>query len=245
MKRFAVVQHSYSEFLGVIEPQLEQRDIGFIYFRPFVGQELPGTGLQFDALFLLSGPMSPAESEAFPWLEDELRVIGSFRQARRPIVGIGLGALVLALYEGGRLMEGSGVQAYWTKAAITEAGKGEPLAEYLDGQEVLVWAPAEAELPPGLEPTLRDSDGRWIAFKSENSLGMLFRPEMKPGLIEDMIMEDGQLLPENVGEILAETREKWPTMQSQTDHVLVALVKSMQLMHEHRKPPVFSLKVTQ
>lgn len=35
MKHFAVVQHSYSEFLGIVESQLEKRDIGFSYFRVF------------------------------------------------------------------------------------------------------------------------------------------------------------------------------------------------------------------
>jgi hypothetical protein len=50
MKRFAAVQHSYSEFLGAIEKQLENRGIGFTYFRPFTGQSLPASALQFDAL---------------------------------------------------------------------------------------------------------------------------------------------------------------------------------------------------
>lgn len=42
MKNYCVVQHSYSEFLGLIESQLEKRDIGFSYYRPFVGQDSPG-----------------------------------------------------------------------------------------------------------------------------------------------------------------------------------------------------------
>ena len=38
MQNYCVVQHTYSEFLGLIERQLEKRDIGFSYYRPFVGQ---------------------------------------------------------------------------------------------------------------------------------------------------------------------------------------------------------------
>lgn len=53
MKRFLVVQHTYSEFLGGIEKQLENRGIGFIYTRPFTGQSLPASALQYNALWLL------------------------------------------------------------------------------------------------------------------------------------------------------------------------------------------------
>ena len=63
MKQFAVVQHTYSEFLGLIENQLEKRDIGFAYFRPFVGQDLPGSAGQFDALFVLGGQATPSDQD--------------------------------------------------------------------------------------------------------------------------------------------------------------------------------------
>lgn len=246
MKRFAVVQHSYSEFLGLIETQLEKRDIGFIYFRPFLGQDLPGSGLQFDALFLLGGPMSPLDSGQHAWLQDEIRVIGAFRQARRPIVGIGMGAMLMAAYEGAQLSAEPAINAYWTTAYKTRTGEGDPLAEAVDGEPVLVWAPGQAILPPGMEPILVDDAGRWIAFRPDaQSIGMLFRPEMKPGMIEDILMEEDREVPENVGELMERMRELWPQMQRQTDKVVVALVSSLQLMQERHKPPVFSLKVEQ
>lgn len=40
MKRFIAVQYSHSEFLGAIEKQLENRGIGFSYFRPVTGLSL-------------------------------------------------------------------------------------------------------------------------------------------------------------------------------------------------------------
>lgn len=244
MKRFAVVQHSYSEFLGLIETQLEKRDIGFNYFRPFLGSELPGSGLQFDALFLLGGPMSPLDSEDWPWLDDEIRTIGIFRQARRPIIGFGMGAMMMAAYEGAKIDYKPRNNVYWTIARKTSAGEGDPLAEAVDGEEVLVWAPGSARLPPGMEPILVDADGNWLAFRPEpESVGMLFRPEMKPGMIEDILMEEDREVPDNVFEIMERMRTLWPQLQRLTDKVVVALVTSCKLMQERHKPPVFSLKV--
>ena len=75
MKQFLVVQHTYSEFLGAIEKQLENRGIGFIYCRPFSRQQLPASALQYDALWLLGGAYPVTDREHGPWLDDELRLI--------------------------------------------------------------------------------------------------------------------------------------------------------------------------
>ena len=81
MKQFLALQHTYSEFLGLIEKQLENRGIGFSYCRPFTGQAVPGSALQYDALWLLGGAFPITDRENSPWLDDELRLIAAFRRA--------------------------------------------------------------------------------------------------------------------------------------------------------------------
>jgi hypothetical protein len=61
-------------------------------------------------------------------------------------------------------------------------------------------------------------------------------------MIEDMIMEDDRPVPDNVGELLEQARAQWAEMQATTDRVMGALVEALDLMHERRKPPVFTLK---
>jgi GMP synthase (glutamine-hydrolysing) len=244
MKNFLVVQHTYSEFLGPIERQLESRDIGFTYSRPFTGQDLPGSALQFDSLWLLGGAYPVTDEESCPWVADELRLIGVFRQAKRPIVGIGFGGLMVAQYEGGMPHDEPRHTAYWTTAHKTPAGKDDPLANAVDGQKVLVLYDGSVELPKGMEPIIVDDQGRWLAIRpDELTYGMLFRPEMKPGMIEDIIMEEGRPSPDNIGELLGEARMHWNDMQVTMDRVVVALVTALDLMQERRKMPVFSLNV--
>lgn len=244
MKRFLVVQHSYSEFLGTIERQLETRDIGFAYHRPFVGQSLPGSAFNFDALWSLGGAHPTADHEANPWVEDELRLIGVFKHANRPIVGIGFGALLLAEYEGGQVYEDPQHTAYWTIARKTTAGEQDPLAIAVDGHKVLVLYNGSVTLPSGMEPIVVDDAGNWLAIRSDElSYGMLFRPELKPGMIEDMVMEARRPLPENIAELLTEARQNWEETRLVTDKVVVALVSALDLMQERRKMPVFSLNV--
>ncbi len=244
MKRYAVIQHSYSEFLGLIEAQLEARDIGFTYFRPFVDQDLPGTAIHFDALFVLGGAFPLTDERRNPWLAEERRLLARFRQAQRPVVGLGYGGLLVAAEAGANLSDEPFHNAYWTRARKTAAGEGDPLAEAVDGRRVLVMFNGSAQLPEGVEPLLVDEQGRWLAIRPDSlSYGLLFRPELKPGMLEDMIMEDDRPVPDDMGMLLETARMEWADSQQTTDRVVVALVKALELMKERRKAPVFHLNV--
>lgn len=245
MKRFIAVQHSYSEFLGTVEKQLENRGIGFTYYRPFTGQSLPATALQFDALWLLGGAFAPYDREHTTWLDEELRLVRAFERARRPVVGIGFGALLLAQAAGGVPADDIAPYACWTTAHATAAGAADPLAQAIDGRRVLVAASGRVQLPEGVEPLAVDAAGDWIAWRRDHAYALLFRPEMTPGMIEDTIMEEGRPLPDDISEVLEQARGLWPEFRETTDRVIAALVTGLDLMQERRKPPVFSIRVVQ
>lgn len=244
MKNYLVVQHTYSEFLGLIESQLEKRDIGFSYYRPFVGQDLPGSAGQFDGLFFLAGAYPTTDTENNPFISDEIRLVNIFEKANRPIVGIGMGGLILAQAAGGIAKPEPAYRAEFVTAHKTAAGEGDALAEAMDGEEVLVLVNGSVDLPEGMEPMLVDDEGNWLAIRTgEQSYGVIFRPEVKPGMLEDIIMEDDHNPPDNIGELLTEARAKWGNMQRVTDKFVVGLVQSVNLMQERRKMPVFKLSI--
>jgi len=244
MKNYCVVQHTYSEFLGLIESQLEKRDIGFSYHRPFVGQDMPGSAAQFDGLWLLGGAWPLTDEEHNPQVPDELALIDVFRRSQRPVIGLGMGGLLVALQAGGTAHADPMYRAEFVTAHKTAAGEGDALAEAVDGRRVLVLVNGRVDLPEGLEPTLVDDDGRWLAVRPDAlTYGLLFRPEMKPGMLEDIIMEARHNPPPNIGELLGEARMEWQAMQEVTGQVVVGLVTELSLMQERRKMPVFSLKL--
>ncbi len=245
MIRFIAVQHSYSEFLGPVEKQLENRGIGFTYFRPFTGQSLPVSAQQFDALWLLGGSYPPADREHVPWFEEELRLARAFARAGRPAVGFGFGALLLALAAGGTPCGSEAPYAYWTTARATDAGAENPLARAVDGRKVLVAASGRVRLPDGVEPLLIDEGGEWIAWRQAQAYGLLFRPELTPGMIEDIIMEEGRPLPEDISAVLEQARQLWVQSRETSDRAIAALVAELDLMRERRKPPVFTLRTVQ
>jgi len=162
-------------------------------------------------------------------------------RARRPAVGLGCGGLLVAMAGGGRLHEDTGQRAYWTTARATAAGAGDPVAQALDGRQVLVVANGRVDPPGEAEPLVVDEAGEWIVLRDGLAYALLCRPEMKPGMIEDMIMEEDRPLPADIDAVLAQSRTQWQDTQRTTDLVAAALVSALDLMRERRKPPVFTV----
>ena len=240
MKRFLAVQHSFAEFFGALEAQWEARGIGFKYVRPVTGEDVAGTPSQFDALWLLGAAYAAADRAHCPWVDDEVRLVRAFAKSKRPVVGLGFGAHVLAAAYGATLSAAPEHDARFARAHALVAD--DPVARAIDGRHVLVMANGSAELDPGLEPVAADEAGRWLAFRTgELGYGLLFRPELKPGMLEDMVMEDERPLPQDIGALIEAAREQWPGMQDTADRVAAALVEALGLMDERAKPPVFRI----
>lgn len=243
MIRFLAIQHTFSEFFGALEPQFEARDIAFTYLRPVTGQEIAAAAGQFDCLWLLGGAYPVADRVHCPWIEDERRLVAAFAKARRPVVGLGFGGHVVALAHGGVARAEPVHDAYWTVAHATTAGQDDPLARAVDGRRVLVMANGSVALPDDVAPIVVDDRGRWIGIRpGPLAYGLAFRPELKPGMIEDMIMEEGRPVPDDIGMLLDEARARWDETQETTARVAAALVEALDLMQERRKMPVFGLR---
>lgn len=60
-----------------------------------------------DLLVVLGGPMGVYEAERYPFLRDELRILTERLQAERPVIGICLGAQLLAAAAGGEVFKGA------------------------------------------------------------------------------------------------------------------------------------------
>lgn len=243
MVRFLAIQHTFAEFFGALEPQFEARDIAFSYLRPVTGQDVAAVAGQFDCLWLLGGAYPATDREHCPWLDDELRLVNAFAKSRRPVVGLGFGAHVVALANGGTPLAEPAHDARWTTAHATKAGRDDPLARAVDGRRVLVMANGSVALPDAVAPIVVDDDGRWLAIRpAPLAYGAVFRPELKPGMIEDMIMEEDRPVPEHIGQLLEEARARWDETQETTARVVAALSDALDLMRERRKMPVFGLR---
>lgn len=184
-----MIQHDSAEYLGLIEDHLEGRGVRFHYHRPFAGSApLPRGDALGDGLILLGGgPWGSAGTRDVPTLKEEVELARAALSQGKPVVGIGLGAQVLALAAGGR-SESAPFEFSVLEAARVHDGALDgylparyPLAVYMRDWPVP---------PPHAEVLSRDSKGRAALWQvGSNALGFAAHPGLKVAMVEDLVME--------------------------------------------------------
>lgn len=189
MKTICVIQHTEAEYLGLIEDHFEGRNIRFAYKRPFThGGTLPQSPDGFDGLILLgAGPYGLVSGHILPSIGHELRLTRAFLDAGLPVIGIELGAVILATAAGGGAEEAP-LRFDITRATATRPGllggmlpDSFPVAAYLRDRPAL---------PKGADVFAVAENGDPLVFGiGENCLGFVGHPGAKRGMMEDLIME--------------------------------------------------------
>jgi GMP synthase-like glutamine amidotransferase len=90
-----VLQHVSFEGFGSIGAWLEEKSAAIRYTKLFENQELPAIDTM-DILIIMGGPMSVNDEAEFPWLIREKEFIRSAVKRGIPILGICLGAQLIA-----------------------------------------------------------------------------------------------------------------------------------------------------
>lgn len=217
-----VVQHTSADYLGLIEEHLEGRGVRFRYCRPFTGSvPLPKPDALDQGLILLGGgPWGSAGTRDVPTLQAEIALARAALEQNKPLVGIGLGAQILAIAAGGR-SESCGLEFAVGKATRTmEAALGGylpaayPLAIYMRDWPVP---------PPQAKVLAADEKGRAALWQvGERALGFAGHPGLKVGMVEDLIMEFEEG-PADVTAGLAELR----AVQRSIEDALVPIMTGM------------------
>ncbi len=189
MKTVHVVQHTSAEYLGLIEDHLEGRGIRFQYHRPFTaGGGLPKAVTVTDGLVLLGGgPWGSAGTRDLPTLAAEVLLVRECLVRGIPLIGIGLGAQIIALGAGGtsepaplHLRVGTAIRCA-DQALDGYLPACYPLAVYqCDG----------AAPPPGAVVLARDDGARPCLWQfGTRALGFAGHPGLKVAMVEDLVME--------------------------------------------------------
>ena len=188
MKSLSVIQHTSAEYLGLMEDHFEGRRIRFTYIRPFTeGVAAPGSGRHRrwpGAARRRARGVRPGSAICRPWSRSRHRP--HLPELEKPLIGIGLGAQILAL---------AGVQCRSNAAALharyRTALRDGALNGYLpDAYPVAVYGRDRA-VPPAIRRSWRaTAPAKTGALAGRRQRVRLFRPSRPQGReIEDLIME--------------------------------------------------------
>jgi GMP synthase-like glutamine amidotransferase len=228
VKTVCAAQHVEADYLGLIEDHLEARSIRFRYSRPFVpGGRVPASADGYDGLFLLGGgSFGVVSGPLLPSLGAELRLTTDFLTRGLPVVGIGLGAIVLAVAAGGGVVEAP------LRFEVGSARRVDPeaLAGYLP--EVLPYAMYLRDrpvLPAEGRPLALTPSGEPAVFLAGTGVGFLGHPGIKLGMVEDLVMGSDDA-PPDITAGLDELRGRQAGIADALTAIMVGLIEQTGLM---------------
>jgi GMP synthase (glutamine-hydrolysing) len=145
-----VLGHVAFEDLDLLAPIIAQRGYEIRYLQAGVDPIDAAEAKASDLLVVLGGPIGVYEADTYPFIRDEIAAIRARLEADKPILGICLGAQLMAAALGARVAPGPAKEIGWAPVALTEAGKLTVLST-LTTTPVLHWHGDNCELPAGCE----------------------------------------------------------------------------------------------
>ena len=139
-----VLQHVPFEELGNIEPWLVQQNAEIHYCRLYANDPLLDVH-DADLLIVLGGPMSVNDESHYPWLVAEKAFLAQAIAAEKPIVGICLGAQLIASCQGARIYSNYAKEIGWFD--ITAVAASGDVLSLPASMHVFHWHGETFELP--------------------------------------------------------------------------------------------------
>lgn len=183
MRTVVAIRHVAFEDLGLLGPILERKGMA-VRYRDAGVDAVDDVG-DPDLLVVLGGPIGAYDEELYPFLAGELAMIARRLAARRPTLGICLGAQLMARASGAEVRPGPAKEIGWATLDLTAEGLASPL-RHLHEVPVLHWHGDVFGLPAGarrLASTALTPNQGFLGCDGK-ALGLQFHLEATAGGLE-------------------------------------------------------------
>src|SRR6202167_2948278 len=182
------VRHVAFEDLGLFGPLVVSRNYEVRYhdagIDPFDSNALQSP----DLVIVLGGPIGVYEGSAYPFIAHEVAAIADRIAANKPILGICLGAQMMAAALGARVAPGPHKEIGWAPLTLTAEGNTSVLAP-LGATPVLHWHGDNCELPADCFVLASTAHCPVQAFlRSPSQLALQFHLETEPARFESWLV---------------------------------------------------------
>ncbi len=175
---------------------MHQHSISYSYF--FEKDYLLPSIDEFDVLLIMGGPMNVDEEDQFPWLTAEKIFIKAVIDAGKKVIGICLGAQLIAAALGSKVYAGKEKEIGFFPVEFSNMALKHPLLNHFSNPyTVFHWHGDTFELPENAQLIASTDVCKHQAYIiGSNVLAFQFHFEMNETVVEDMMLYDGHELEE-------------------------------------------------
>jgi GMP synthase (glutamine-hydrolysing) len=186
--RIHYFQHVPFEGLGSIGQWIRARRYHLTATKLYQNEQMPDME-SVDWFIIMGGPMGVHDEDRLPWLKSEKRLIEKAMSTGKAVLGICLGAQLIADVLGARVYPNRSKEIGWFPMELTEAGQRSPLFGFLPERlEVFHWHGDTFDLPAGAVHMARSEACTHQAFVyNERVIGLQFHLESTPKGVEALI----------------------------------------------------------
>ncbi|HEY1067421.1 MAG TPA: type 1 glutamine amidotransferase [Pirellulales bacterium] len=194
--RIHYFQHVAFEGLGCIESWAKEHGHALTATHFYAGQTPPASVDEIDWLIVMGGPMNIYEHDQYPWLAPEKTFIRQAIDAQKRVLGICLGAQLVADLLGSKVVRNAQKEIGWFPIETTSAARDSKLfAEWPAAFPVFHWHGETFGLPPGATHIARSVACEQQAFLyGDRVVGLQFHLESTPESVQPIIENLGDEL---------------------------------------------------
>jgi GMP synthase-like glutamine amidotransferase len=197
--RLHFLQHVWFEDLAYIKSWAELRNVKVSRTAFFSNEPLPSID-SFDWMVVMGGPMGVYEGKKYPWLVDEKRFINEVIDNGKKVLGICLGAQLIAAVIGSKVYKNRHTEIGWFDVFKTDQGNTSDVFSSLPEKfEAFHWHGDTFDLPSGAKRLAFSKACMNQAFElGRNIIGLQFHLESTVESIENLIENCHKEIDENI-----------------------------------------------
>ncbi len=185
------IRHVPHEHLGTLSAVLEQAEMPYHYLDVLRGDRVPQSLSGLRGLIVMGGPMGVYEADRYPFLQAEQELIRKAADRGVPVLGICLGAQLVAAALGARVYRGPQKEIGWY--AVERVETRDPVMRALPASFMAFhWHGDTFDLPDGAVRLFRSSLYENQAFRwGRNVYALQFHFEVSAAMIDDWLADPG------------------------------------------------------
>jgi GMP synthase (glutamine-hydrolysing) len=236
MAKIYILQHHPVENLANIADALEGAALAWQYVRVDQGQTVPASMKGAGGLIVMGGPMGVYQTDRYPWLRDEMRLIEDAMKSNLPVLGVCLGAQILAATLGAKVERNpNGKEIGWHPIRLSDLAKDDRLMRGLPASMTAFhWHSDIFELPSGAVSLASSDKTPCQAFRhGDKAYGLQFHFEVtREGVAAMADAFAKELVRENIpaDRMIAQAAEYLPPLEKISETVFTRWASPIQGM---------------